>query len=1695
MRDCRVLHSRANRSELLRAGRYGLQRACALAAFVSLLTISSFAKAQSGGDAPLVQVDGADSGAPMSNMGGGDFFSQELGTILRLRYNTENYGQDEHGNFDIGTMQVTNFDDAIAFFDGQVTLNEQQGVGFNLGLGYRVLADTPFAMEPQRINGLSLWADGTDTKGGEFFPQVGVSFESLGDMWDMRVNGYIPLGARTKTASAVPTGVIGFAGNELVDATVADQHTSFDVAELEIARRIGNDRDAWVFAGPYVLANNDDDSAGWKVGVRGYAYPDLLLQFAVSQDDIFQTNAAFSLTWFVGRTRTNFQPACGLPDRMREPVMRNDYVALSKTIIHGGTPLTDAVSGEPFNVVHVNSAAAPGGNGTFEHPLNDVANVEANSQPGKLVNLVNGVNTPTPGSIVLLWANSNFNGQGTLVLKDNQRLLGEGNNMKFFVDSTQHGPNTLIPETSPGARAGNVPIIMNALGDAVSLADTNEVANFTINGGARGIVPSSNIAEPGAGNPNIHDLTVENTTGDGIVLTPLIRDNDGNPGTPQKTMAFNVTLNNLTFDNVGGNDISIDATPPGGVVLPDPNVTLQEAMTISNINSTNGNGRGIFISNTHTGGTETISSYNHDGGTTSTEALVFANAAGTATVNTSTFTGGTAIDGGGVFIDTSTGNFTFANTVTFTNLTGGAVKLNGNTAGTVMFQGDITNTPAANVDSILLTNNTGQDINFNGNLKLTATGTGKAFSATGGGTLTTTGTDNELSSENDTALEVSGMTISNAGVTIHKLSAGTASVGPTSGIILTNNTGGAITVGDTTALAGDTGTIQNATGDAIFISNSANATVTGITLSSLGASATGVHVNKDSATATSTVNLNNLDITGGQNGVQVTGGGTGAGNLTMTINDININHPTDTGLGFDNVDNVSQAIAVNNVKIDGLVHGTPDVPTTTTGISVHNSNAGITFDSNTSVAGIKAGGDSFLVDGGTTGTITYNGKITNADATAVRVRARTGGAVTFTPTSTITATGPGPGILVGGPLAADGNTGGTITFQGTNSLHTTAGDAVTVTNNTGANVTFSGLDIQTTSGQGFNASGGGTLEVDGTTNKIKTTAGGTGLRIDGMTIAPAGVSFQSVDVAAGATNGIVLNNNTGGPITVGNSGATAGQSGTITGTTGAGVSITNTANATLNGVTVTNAGGDALAINHNNASNMSVTANNTTINTTHTGVHINGTGGTGTFNVTTAGGTTTAAENGLEIQGAVTNVTDADNITNTTATGHSINVHNLSAGNVTHTGTVNDTGGGLAINNNTGGSTNLIGTYTLNTGANDAVTLTGNATAANISLSGLNIDTTTGRGFHANGGGTLAVNGTTNTIDTTGGAGSLVGLDIENTTIAGAGVNFQHVNVAGSANGVILNNLTGGTVTVGTGGGAVGAGGTLNTTGDAVLITNAANVTLHDLHVTGAVNAVNIQQTAAAAADIITIDGLNVDATISGIGVNVLAQSTSNFTVRLENSTINKNVLMNDTGSGTFGLLVDNTDVNSTGTTNAFDVELNTAAHLGNLVFRNGNTFTAGDANALVINSAGATAKTVNLLIDGTGVANTFTNASATKFAADLLSQGNTSFNATVQGNTFENGTTPADDFDMKIGTSTARVLLSLGGAAANEKNTASGAGGTFVLDNNAAGTFNVFDKADVITVPTFNNGTILPLPNAAAIGNSLTPPTPPTAP
>ena len=63
-------------------------------------------------------------------------------------------------------------------------------------------------------------------------------------------------------------------------------------------------------------------------------------------------------------------------------------------------------------------------------------------------------------------------------------------------------------------------MIDGCIGDAITLADNNEVSNFDIDGQN---ITARAIAAPvaGAGNPNLNHLAISNTVGDGIAFTPM----------------------------------------------------------------------------------------------------------------------------------------------------------------------------------------------------------------------------------------------------------------------------------------------------------------------------------------------------------------------------------------------------------------------------------------------------------------------------------------------------------------------------------------------------------------------------------------------------------------------------------------------------------------------------------------------------------------------------------------------------------------------------------------------------------------------------------------------------------------------------------------------------------------------------------------------------------------------------------------------------------------------------------------------------------------------------------------------------------------------------------------------------------------------------------------------------------------------
>ena len=646
----------------------------------------------------------------------------------------------------------------------------------------------------------------------------------------------------------------------------------------------------------------------------------------------------------------------------------------------------------------------------------------------------------------------------------------------------------------------------------------------------------------------------------------------------------------------------------------------------------------------------------------------------------------------------------------------------------------------------------------------------------------------------------------------------------------------------------------------------------------------------------------------------------------------------------------------------------------------------------------------FEIDG-FTGTLSMAGDIDNDTGRSVLIENVSENAnatnITFTLDSDITDINAidSKGILL------QENDEGTITFLGDISVRTTNASAVTLLNNGDTDISMNGVLALRTEGSAndsiaFDATGGGMLTILGTTNTI-TTDGGIGVRITDMDVNAAGVNFATVNVMS-ATNGIVLMDNTGGPIVLGDPTATmAGDSGTITGVTGSAVVIDNSANVSINALQIDAAAGQSgVFVNKDTTGTQIVDLSDLEINGGDIGVEV--TGGVGAGNLTMS-------------------VNDT-NINNSTARGMSFN--DVAAGTIqVNVATVDPT---------------AAATEAVFLDNNDGVTFT---------FAGLDVTTaaaSNSRGLVAQNGGTISASGTTNVIDTDNGSG----LVLTDMTIGSA--SFQSVTVdgaAGPANAIVLQNLTGGQIAIGPASGAVGDGGMLRSTADAIVLTNVQNVDLRQIQILNALgDGMEIMHTAAATTTMdVTIDGLNVDAA-TGSAITASAADNSAFNLRLTDSVLANDLTIGVSGSGAFGLLLDaNAITTMAAADDAFSLDFN-SSQTADVTIRNNNTFTAANANAFEFTASGT-----NVDVDFRMDDNTFSNNSGASETANFLVNGGATVDATVVNNTFSNS--GADEFAMTSDGSSTRIDLN--------------------LDNNTAGVYELTTANQGVPTVDFNFGVV----------------------
>jgi hypothetical protein len=655
------------------------------------------------------------------------------------------------------------------------------------------------------------------------------------------------------------------------------------------------------------------------------------------------------------------------------------------------------------------------------------------------------------------------------------------------------------------------------------------------------------------------------------------------------------------------------------------------------------------------------------------------------------------------------------------------------------------------------------------------------------------------------------------------------------------------------------------------------------TLSALGSASTGISLTGVNGSVTATGGAISIAAAGAA-AVSVTGGVSlnYPGNITQNANSPLLSIANHTGtLAFGGTLQASTGTGAqfNNANGTYTFSGAVTLNGGDAGLDVVSSNGVFTF-ADAAITN-PSGGPAVNVVGGTPALV-YRGSITHNTGRAVLVDGITADSVILR-AAINSGTGGSPtglGILV------QNVTGGRVALDSVKTLFTGANPAVTLTGNTGGLVRFGGgMDITTTSGAGFAASGTDTVTVTG--NNTVSTGTGVPVSLTNVNTGSSGVSFSTVSTSAGAANGIVLNGISGAGVQA--------TGGTISGTTGAAVLLTNTNGAdsvSLRGMTLSRSSGAGAVISGTtfgklHALNTSVQATggpgalvlatgtmsgtySTVSSNSSTGSGVSLTGVNGTFNAS-AGSINTAGAAAFLLSGGSVGGTISATVGQASAV-PLLSVASGHSGTITFAGNVTATNGNGLQFDNADGAYDFDGTVTLQGG--DA-----------------GIDITNGSG------GTFTFPTTANIVSPS--TGNLVSILNSAPTFTYSGT-FTKAN--NNVTGIFVSGNTGGSITFdGTGAKSISSGTAaavnLSTNGSASILFSGGGLSLTSGSGAGLT---------ATGSGTLQVTGANntVSSTGGGTAVNIQnvtlgASGVSLFSVNATGSGANGIVLQN-TGSGAF---------------------------------------------------------------------------------------------------------------------------------------------------------------------------------------------------
>jgi trimeric autotransporter adhesin len=512
----------------------------------------------------------------------------------------------------------------ITFFEPRFLLDNDGNIGGSLLVGHRV-----YDSQSNRTFGGYVAFDRRETDESSF-SQLGLGLESLGEVWDFRLNGYIPLGnnrqlineTRSDTGYSIST---QFERNLLLLSSRREQQVTriYEAGlfgwDAEAGAKLAEwtDGDLRAFGGVYFYdAEGTDSTLGWRLRLQARPTQNLTLGLAVQDDNLFGTNLVAS----VGLTFPNIRPRGPITNteevvaRLGEPIFRNPNIAVDRqqdtknTVEETTEPLRNPEEEQAYRFIHV-TLGQQGGDGTFEHPFGTVqAALDASISDGNTIVYVDQGSNPTIPAFTIP--------DRVRVLSQGPVQLLAGLPFPGFPSTPARLPFSPVVNYQDGILVrvplsgdGQFPTIRQAgTTSLVTMGDRTVFSGFQVANS-----PANGVSANGVENVEIRDNTITNAAERGIFLNNVsgsvvlfdnrITGSQGGSGSGQGILIRNNTAQavdvSIQRQQIANNRVGIEIAASGN---PAQQIEPQQVVDLNNTTIQSSREQGILMTADQAGG-------------------------------------------------------------------------------------------------------------------------------------------------------------------------------------------------------------------------------------------------------------------------------------------------------------------------------------------------------------------------------------------------------------------------------------------------------------------------------------------------------------------------------------------------------------------------------------------------------------------------------------------------------------------------------------------------------------------------------------------------------------------------------------------------------------------------------------------------------------------------------------------------------------------------------------------------------------------------------------------------------------------------------------------------------------------------------------------------------------------------------------